>query len=283
MIEVREDAMVFNFPEIHHEARCTVIFQRTLRVPQDGGRYPVPPGLGRFHLSRVDGLQGKAPEKWDGREGVFFPMYQGEAAWIIFVGWYPFAVKVEAGNINAVTGRRLHDDRLWRPQDYVVVPQKPWMEWFCVGNGQTRQFVAHPLCGGQDGDDGSPGCHGERGIRIAAHPMRAERYRSYRRKKAEFISLGAGLNNPDDEMGSSPGWLFHRDAWREDFGHGAWELSSRSQVSVYPVNSLSYREVTGCRPPGKPPSEALYSEAGIPWMKEYGSDREVLGKEAAFC
>ena len=68
---------------------------------------------------------------------MFFPMYQSEALWVIFVGWYPFAIKVSVGGMNAVTGKRLHDERLWRPQDYVVFPRRPWMEWFCVGNGRA--------------------------------------------------------------------------------------------------------------------------------------------------
>jgi len=44
-----------------------VSFQRTLRIPDDGGVYPLPPGLGRFPLGAdagegdVDGGAGATP------------------------------------------------------------------------------------------------------------------------------------------------------------------------------------------------------------------------------
>ena len=50
MIELRENELIFSFPEIHPKARLRVGFQRTLRIPDDDKDYPLPPGLGRFPL-----------------------------------------------------------------------------------------------------------------------------------------------------------------------------------------------------------------------------------------
>ena len=53
-------------------------FQRTLRIPDDGRAYPLPPGLGAFPLRRVDDYASRVPEGWAERGGVFLPMYQRE-------------------------------------------------------------------------------------------------------------------------------------------------------------------------------------------------------------
>lgn len=57
-------------------------------------------------------------------------MYQAEALWINFssgIGFrrgtrYPFAVKIAAGKINAVTGDKWGNGLVKDPQDYLVVP-----------------------------------------------------------------------------------------------------------------------------------------------------------------
>ncbi|HUH13292.1 MAG TPA: hypothetical protein VMK65_09285 [Longimicrobiales bacterium] len=55
MIELRDDELVFSFPEVHPEAVMTVEFQHTLRIPDDDTDYPLPPGLGTFPLRHVEG------------------------------------------------------------------------------------------------------------------------------------------------------------------------------------------------------------------------------------
>ena len=54
MIELRDHALEFSFPEVHPRARCQISFQRTLRIPDDNQPYPLPAGLGRFPLHHVD-------------------------------------------------------------------------------------------------------------------------------------------------------------------------------------------------------------------------------------
>ena len=55
------------------------------------------------------------------------------------------AVKVAAGKINAVTGEGWENELSSRPQDYVVIPEQPWLDGFSVMEGMIRQFVAMPL------------------------------------------------------------------------------------------------------------------------------------------
>ena len=57
MIELKNDRLVFSFPEVHKNAKLTISFQRTLRIPDDGKDYPLPPGLGQFPMKHVDQAQ----------------------------------------------------------------------------------------------------------------------------------------------------------------------------------------------------------------------------------
>ncbi len=148
MIELTQDRLEFRFPEVHAEARCRIDFQRTLRIPDDHRDYPLPPGLGRFPLQHVDDFKARVPADWLRHGGVFLPMYQAEALWINFEGVYPCAVKIAAGKINAVTGEAWQAALAPLPQDYVVVPDQPWLDGFAVSQGLIRQSVAMPLGAG---------------------------------------------------------------------------------------------------------------------------------------
>ena len=63
-------------------------------------------------------------------------MYQAEAMWIDFSTSYPMAVKVAAGKINAVTGEAWTNEMSESPQDYLVVPDQPWLDGFCRAKGE---------------------------------------------------------------------------------------------------------------------------------------------------
>ena len=76
MIELRSDQLVFSFPEVHSDARLVVELQRTLRIPDDGKDYSLPPGLGSFPMRHVDDHADRAPKAWLEHGGV---MLYGEA------------------------------------------------------------------------------------------------------------------------------------------------------------------------------------------------------------
>ena len=155
MIELKNDSLVFTFPEVHPDAALTMQFQRTLRIPDDEGVYPLPPGLGTFPLRHVDDFGAKLPASWKDHGGVMMPMFQAEAMWINFSsedvddrGEYCFVVKIATGKVNAVTGEDWRDGVNRDPQDYLVVPTQPWLDGYCVEKGTVRQFVAMPLGSG---------------------------------------------------------------------------------------------------------------------------------------
>src|SRR5437773_3367637 len=131
--------------------RFSVSFQRTLRIPDDGRQYPLPPGLGMFPVHGVAAYADRVPESWRREGGVFIPMYQREALWLGFdaAPWKPNAVKIGVGRINAVTGDRWSEELHSTPQDYIVCPDQPWLDGIKVGSATIRQFVAVPLGRGE--------------------------------------------------------------------------------------------------------------------------------------
>jgi hypothetical protein len=110
------------------------------------------------------------------RGGVVMPMYQSEALWIDFSSSYPFAVKVAAGKINAVSGEPWSPDLQQEPQNYLVLPDQPWLDGFAVGEGVIRQFVAMPLGAGYSVEEQLTGQAVTGGIQLQAYPIRAESY-----------------------------------------------------------------------------------------------------------
>ena len=84
MITLENDRLTFRFPAVHKHAICSIDLQRTLRIPDDGANYPLPPGLGRFPLRHLDDYAGRLPPESLKRGGVIMPMHQSEALWIRF-------------------------------------------------------------------------------------------------------------------------------------------------------------------------------------------------------
>lgn len=124
-----------------------VTFCRTLRVPDDGKKYPLPAGLGHFPIHAVADYAQRVPREWLETGGFFLPMYQSEAMYLEFSGqsWRPNIAKVGVGSINAVTGKPWDERIHATEQDYVLCPQQKWLDGINAGQGFVRQFVAMPL------------------------------------------------------------------------------------------------------------------------------------------
>jgi hypothetical protein len=277
MIELRDHALEFRFPEVHEEARCRIDFQRTLRIPDDNRRYPLPPGLGRFPLAHVDDFADRLPAAWKTHGGVFLPMYQAEAMWLHFDGGYPCAIKIAAGKINAVTGKAWANGLTAKPQDYVVIPEQPWLDGFCVTKGLIRQFVAMPLGEGFTAEEQLTGEATHGGLQLVVYLMKREVYRQRLEESGRFdmcLEMAAPCQEVS-EMGLAPGGLMRQHIYEDEYGLDAWDQDHGSRCFVHIVNSVQYQQITGRAPPHKPPSAKDYSAAGLPWF-EYYDDRKAI-------
>ena len=276
MIALRNNHLEFRFPEVHTEAECAISFQRTLRLPDDNREYPLPPGLDNFPVHHVDDYGAKIPPVWLQHGGVFLPMYQSEAMWLDFLGSYPIALKVAAGKICALTGESWSHQLVAEPQNYLVIPDQPWLDGFCVGQGLIRQFVAIPLGEGYSAEEQLTGEAEHGGLQIVAYPMKAEVYRQLRREPELVTYSPPETASAPLDMGLAPGGLMRQEIYEDEYGLDAWELSARSRCFVHVLNSVQYLDVTGDLPPSLPPSAADYTDAGLPWFEYYASDLTAL-------
>jgi hypothetical protein len=272
---------------VHPDAVLRVEFQRTLRIPDDGREYPLPPGLGPFPLRHVDDFARRVPEAWLRRGGVMLPMYQAEALWLRFDSryGYPFAVKVAAGRVNAVTGGSWDDALHASPQDYVVVPDQPWLDGYVVREGLIRQFVAMPLGAGYTAEEQLTGGT-DGGIQLLVHPFSAAAWERLARRQRGPGAYAVGdldsamlcmdaLPAPYD-MGLGAGGQMRQEIYEDEHPFEEWETGQRGRVFVHLANSLVWRDVTGEAPPAAVATAEQYTRAGLPWFEYYDADRRAL-------
>jgi hypothetical protein len=280
-------------------ADVTIHFRRTLRIPDDGRKYPLPAGLGSFPLRSVDDYLDAAPEEWRKRGGLAMPMYQSEALWIAFQSRFPFAVKIAAGKINAVSGEAWTGDLQRKPQNYVVVPDQPWLDGFAVGNGLIRQFVAMPLGAGYTVEEQLTGKGDTGGIQIQVYPMRSDRYfeehiasslpstleellpRLFAKHLIPRYSVHHSIARlpclaRSGGMGLAGGGLMRQEISEDPYKFGVWDRSQTKRCFVHLCNSMVWRQITGTNPPHPPLTAEEYKAAGVPWFDYYRDDQKPL-------
>ena len=273
--------------------RVEIEFQRTLRIPDDGKTYHLPPGIGRFPLRHVDDFADRVPSEWLKRGGVLMPMYQAEALWLNFSGEYPFAIKIAAGKINAVSGESWKEGLNRKPQDYVVTPKQPWLDGFAVEKGVIRQFVAMPLGAGYSVEEQLSGKAEFGGVQFQVIPMKARKYfESELRSKlpnrlvdilgdlipARRMDYGVAYSmcceSPD--MGLGAGGRMRQQIFEDPYSPEDWDMQQTSRCFVHLCDALLCREITGENPPQTPVTAREYERAGLPWFDFYRDDLAVL-------
>lgn len=186
---------------------------------------------------------------------------------------YPFAVKIAAGKVNAVTGGEWSNDLVKDPQHYIVVPDQPWLDGFCVRNGLIRQFIAMPLGQGYTAEEQISGAAEHGGIQIIVYPMKRERYEEILKRSTRVfdaaVCYGPAAACEPASMGLAPGGLMRQEIYEDEYGYDAWDMSKSSRCFVHILNSAQWTIATGKPVPGQPPSAADYTNARLPWFEYY--------------
>jgi hypothetical protein len=284
-ITIERDAICFG------DTGLRVTFQRTLRIPDDGREYPLPPGLGAFPIRRVDDYLDKVPAEWREQGGVFLPMFQREAMWILFQGphWKPHAVKVAVGKVCALTGKPWSEQLHEKAQDYLVTPPQPWLDGICAGKGFIRQFVAMPLGMGYTVEGQVSGEERFGGIQLKLFPPKPGRFpdqppvveRNGRFTMACAAPAGMAMGAPAPRqraagsMGLAAGGRMRQKVYPDPHGIDTW-LPDGRRVFVHIVNSELWREITGEAPPASPVTAREYARCGLPWFDIYDEHMPAL-------
>lgn len=253
--------------------RFAVTFQRTLRIPDDGRAYPLPPGLGRFPVLKVEDYLDLVPPLWREHGGAFIPMYQREALWLGFhaASWKPNAVKIAVGRVNAISGEpddeTLHADH----QDYVVCPDQPWLDGIHTGHELIRQFVAMPLGLGYTVEASMTGAETFGGIQITVYEPKPGRFPDEPPIKPHTGPVRAAMPRPGGiaAMGLGAGGAMKQKIYPDPYGIEIWDPDNYGRIFIYIINSAEFFEITGLDPPPTPIDAKTYTEYGLPWFDLY--------------
>ncbi len=252
--------------------RVSIAFQRTLRIPDDGREYPLPPGLGAFPIFRVKDYVSRVPASWRERGGVFIPMYQREALWILFDApeWRPNAVKVGVGGVNAVSGRPMDARLRSRPQDYITVPEQPWLDGINAGRGFIRQFVAMPLGSGATVEGQLTGKEEEGGLELIVFESKPGRFPT---RAPQGYGSVMYCSAASAEMGLGAGGRMQQKVYPDPHGLDAWDPERFARIHVHIVNSHAFTEITGIAPPPTPIRVETYIDWGLPWFELWDAEK----------
>jgi hypothetical protein len=306
MIGIEHDDLIFRFPEVHDDAEMAIQFRRTLRVPIDAETHLLPPSHRPFPLRHIDGQA--VPQDWIDCGGIIMPIYQAEAMYMAFSGggWikgYPFAVKIAAGKINAVSGKPWKEELDPSEEDYIVVPRQPRLYGYCIAKSLIRQFVAMRLGAGYSVEEQLTGKAEHGGLQIVAYPMKADRYEhTIRNRYEELTGWLAGWSvlpfsppqsPPPYFRGPRPikmclaaGGRMKQPIYRDPYGIDAWDQTvepKQRRCFVALANAVEWQEMTGERPPHAPPTAADYAEVGLPWLDIYAEDDQTRAGSRALA
>lgn len=262
----------------------TVDFQRTLRIPETG-LHLLPPGLGRFPLRRVADYPDTAPTEWLSRGGVMLPIYQREAMWLSFNASEPSALQVGVGKVCAVSGLPWIEHLLGDPQNYVALPDQPWLDGINAGDGFIRQFVAVPLGSGAtvEGQVTGEEIHGGVQLRtVGLTPEGLARWRAEQDLHPECSDdglIGSIMPAPmaaSADMGLGAGGRMRQEVYADDRPLADYYQSGARRVFVHLCSAAQWTAITGETPPPTPVDREAYVRAGLPWFDFYSADARDL-------
>jgi hypothetical protein len=259
----------------------SVSFQRTLRIPETG-LHPLPPGLGRFPLRRVEDYPETAPAEWLARGGTMLPIYQREAMWLSFDADEPAALQVGVGKVCAVSGNSWREQLSRDPQNYVALPQQPWLDGINAGEGFIRQFVAVPLgCGATvEGQVTGQEVHG--GVQLRAVGLTAKARARWRAERRRVVDAPAMYAGPPD-MGLGAGGRMRQEVYRDARDESDYNQNRSWRVFVHLCSAAQWTAITGEVPPPTPVDRDAYVEAGLPWFDYFDADASDLAPSDALA
>jgi hypothetical protein len=261
---------------------ASVTFERTLRIPETG-LHPLPPSLGSFPLRRVQDYPDRVPAQWLAHGGVMLPVYQREAMWLSFGSDEPAALQIGIGKVCAVSGEGWNDRLTRDPQNYVALPEQPWLDGINAGDGFIRQFVAVPLGSGATVEGQVTGQEVHGGVQLRAvglTPAALEDWRARPRFDEAMVDfddcgpLPAPCAAPS--MGLGAGGRMRQEVYADRRPLSDYDEDRSWRVFVHLCSAAQWTAITGEVPPATPVDRDAYVEAGLPWFDYYDADAQDL-------
>ena len=280
MITLENNTLEFRVPEVHRNAKCSIDFVRTLRIPDDGREHYLPPGLSSFlRFGTLMTIRLECRNTFGHGAVSSCPCTRRKhcGSTLGRTGGYPFAVKIATGKICAVSGDSWVNHLNQDPQDYVVIPDQPWLDGYCVSKGVIRQFVAMPLGSGYSVEEQMTGKAEVGGIQVIAYPMKRERYEELFSQRRQLAHVSYSPSAEDASMGIAAGGKMRQEIYDDEYGLDAWDMRHPSRCFVTIANSMQWLSITGEEPPSSPPTAKEYSNYGLPWFDYYSEAPALEG------
>jgi len=218
---------------------------------------------------------------------VIMPMFQADALWLNFSSInitgeadYPIAIKIGTGKICAVSGDNWSSSLNRDPQDYVVVPEQPWLDGYNVSKDTVKQFVAAPMGRGLTVEEQLTETADIGGIQIQAFPMKRKFYDQL--NVVEKFSDGMAMLDasycmaPPMDMGLAAGGSMRQEIYEDPYDFEQWDLRKTERCFVTLANAEQWMSITGEEPPMSAISAETYTNAGLPWFDYYGNDKSAI-------
>jgi hypothetical protein len=249
--------------------RFAVSFQRTLRIPDDGRTYPLPPGLGQFPVFRVQDYSAHVPDGWQPDAG-FIPLYQREALWLGFraAAWQPNAVKLAVGGVNVITGEP-DDDLLREPQNYIVCPPQLWLDGIHTTRDAVRQFVAMSLGAGYTVEASMTGAETVGGIQMVVFEPKPGKFPDQPPEEPDLPLAHSVKPAGFRPMGLGAGGAIQQKIYPDPYGIETWDQSNYGRAVIHLVNRLQFQAITRMPLPPTPIDVKTYTDYGLPWFELY--------------
>jgi hypothetical protein len=221
--------------------------------------------------------------------------------WLSFHGrsWRPNAIKVAVGRVNAVSGETWSEDlvagdRDGDGQDYMVVPDQPWLDGINAGEGYIKQFVAMPLGMGYTVEGQVTGREDHGGLQLCVFEPKPGRFPDTPPPAPRIAFDGGPGYGPamptamaapppadgafaGQEMGLGAGGRMRQKLYPDPHGIETWDQGSRARVFVHLVNSHLWTAITGEPMPDTPVTAQAYAAHGYPWFDLYDEGRGDIG------
>ena len=146
-----EHSIVTSFPDLHPEANLEIGFQLNLRRDVNDLNDNHLPGFGWLPVAYVGDYYKDVPIECS-PDDMILPLYQSEAMSIYFNSnfikehnnGYPFAIKIDFENFNAINGRKVTNSLNDNPKNYITNLEQSVFESYIEENN-FHQFIAPPL------------------------------------------------------------------------------------------------------------------------------------------
>ena len=158
---------------------------------------------------------------------VLLPLYVREALWINLDSAEPVAVQIATGGVCIASGRPLKDRLTRRPQNYVVLPEQPWVDGFKTASGEVRQFVGVSKGSGLSVEQQLTGSDDVGGIQIQVWRLTPAALKRWKAQQRRTAHISYAMSHPmlveSTMLGVGAGGRIRQEIYRDPFTKDDWQ------------------------------------------------------------